>query len=106
MRRASGIVSTTLVMFTIALSALCRDAGAEAPWRFERSYLAGTRDVNGRFMGGTETMRLVAHREMLFAGISYWTDRPDQLTDAPWPGAQTIVTKGPESEWVLDATTC
>lgn len=47
-------------------------APAEEPLaRFERSYVPGTRDANGRFMGGTEAMRLVLHAGMLFAGNGF-----------------------------------
>jgi hypothetical protein len=38
-----------------------RNNGVELGLRFERSYLAGTRDFHGRFMGGTDAMRLVAY---------------------------------------------
>lgn len=64
--------------------------------RFTRSYVPGTRDVNGQFMGGTETMRLVAHHGKLFAGLSYWTD---QRGEDPRPGAQVLVKRGPHSPW-------
>lgn len=63
---------------------------------FERSYVSGNRDGNGRFMGGTETMRLVAHAGMLFAGIGYWTDYPG---NDPRPGAQILVKRGSDIPW-------
>jgi acetyl esterase/lipase len=69
--------------------------------RFSGDYVAGTRDRNGQFMGGTETMRLVAHRDMLFAGISYWTDQPG---DDPRPGAQILRKEGPGEPWQVDAS--
>lgn len=64
--------------------------------RFEFDYSAGSRDAAGRFMGGTETMRLVAHTGRLFAGLSYWTDEPG---DDPRPGAQILVKEGPDDGW-------
>ncbi|MEL7263747.1 MAG: hypothetical protein AAFN70_08910 [Planctomycetota bacterium] len=38
---------------------------------FHESFVAGIRDVNGNFMGGTEMMRLVAHQAKLFAATRY-----------------------------------
>ncbi|AKJ63738.1 carboxylesterase family protein [Kiritimatiella glycovorans] len=66
---------------------------------FERSYAAGTRDARGRFMGGTETMHLVAHDGHLFAGLGYWTDQPGS---DPRPGAQILRKDGPEKPWRLE----
>lgn len=63
---------------------------------FTRDYFPGTRDSNGEFMGGTETMRIVAHNGKLFAGNGFWTDQPG---DDPRPGAQILVKRGPEVPW-------
>ena len=64
--------------------------------RFTRDYVPGTRDANGKFMGGTETLRLVAHDGKLFAGNGFWTDQPG---DDPSPGAQILVKRGPNEPW-------
>ena len=66
---------------------------------FEASYLAGQYDANGEWMGGTELMRLVAHEDALYAGLSYWTDQPG---DDPRSGAQILVKRGPNIEWEVD----
>jgi len=66
---------------------------------FTRDYQAGTRDVHGRFMGGTETMRIAAHGGRLFAALGYWTDQPGS---DPQPGAQIVVKRGPDASWELD----
>jgi len=68
--------------------------------RFTSDYVSGTRDRNGRFMGGTETMRIVAHDGRLFAGIGYWTDQPG---DDPRPGAQILRKDGPDKEWQMES---
>ena len=68
--------------------------------RFTSDYVSGTRDRNGRFMGGTETMRIVAHDGSLFAGIGYWTDQPG---DDPRPGAQILRKDGPDKEWQVES---
>jgi len=76
-------------------------AHASAPLSvaFTRDYQAGTKDARGQFMGGTETMRLAAHDGKLFAALGYWTDQPG---DAPSPGAQILVKRGPDAAWELD----
>ena len=64
--------------------------------RFARDYVAGSRDANGNFLGGTETIHLVAHDGSLFAGNGYWTDQPG---DDPRPGAQILRKDGPDAAW-------
>jgi hypothetical protein len=41
---------------------------------FEGSYQPGSRDVVGRFMGGTEMRVSAAHAGKLYAGNGYWED--------------------------------
>ena len=72
------------------------DESADLGIGFCRDYVAGSLDVNGRFLGGTETMHLVAHKGKLFAGNGYWTDQPG---DDPRPGAQILRKDGPDAEW-------
>ncbi|WP_013630085.1 alpha/beta hydrolase fold domain-containing protein [Rubinisphaera brasiliensis] len=66
---------------------------------FKRDYVAGSIDVNGEFMGGTETMRIVAHDGKLFAGNGYWTDQPG---DDPRPGAQILRKDGSDQPWQVE----
>jgi len=68
---------------------------------FAPSYVAGTRDGAGRFMGGTETRTLVAHDGKLFAGNGYWKDMPGPEGT---PGAQVLVLDGPGTPWRVDAS--
>lgn len=63
-------------------------------WRAE--WLAGSTDARGTFTGGTETMRLVSHEGLLFAGTGYWTDVPGH---DPSPGAQILLKAGPDEPW-------
>ncbi|AQQ09834.1 Carboxylesterase [Sedimentisphaera cyanobacteriorum] len=74
-------------------------AGSQNSVTFEHSYLAGTRDPEGHFLGGTETMHLVAHEGKLFAGLGYWTDQPGS---DPRPGAQILRKDGPDQLWRLE----
>jgi arylformamidase len=74
-------------------------AQSPLPIPFTRDFQAGTKDPRGRFMGGTETMRLAAHDGKLFAALGYWTDQPG---GDPSPGAQILVKRGPDSAWELE----
>jgi hypothetical protein len=50
---------------------------AQAPQHvFEVSFVPGSRDDAGRFMGGTEMRVLAGHAGRLFAGNGYWEDQP------------------------------
>jgi acetyl esterase/lipase len=74
-------------------------ASASLPITFTRDFQAGTKDIRGQFMGGTETMRLAAHDGKLFAALGYWTDQPG---GDPSPGAQILVKRGRDAAWELD----
>ncbi|MEO0448032.1 MAG: hypothetical protein AAF191_18340, partial [Verrucomicrobiota bacterium] len=63
---------------------------------WKQDYIAGTKDLHGAFMGGTETMRILSHEGKLYAGLSYWTDQPG---NDPRPGAQIITKSGPDAPW-------
>ena len=62
--------------------------------QFQVSYVAGSRDSRGQFMGGTELMNIVAHNEKLYAGVGYWKDAAGS---DPRPGAQILVRDGPSA---------
>jgi hypothetical protein len=77
------LIFTLHALFILGSKIWCQDT-----IRFQRDYLAGTYDASGKFMGGTETSWLVAHKNQLFAGIGYWKDAPGA---DPQPGAQILV---------------
>jgi Ca2+-binding EF-hand superfamily protein len=58
---------------------------------FQKDYSPGTKDASGRWSGGTETMRLIAHGGKLFTSLGYWTDVPygKAKGDEPWTAALT-----------------
>jgi hypothetical protein len=66
---------------------------------FEPSYVAGTRDATGRFMGGTELRNLAVHNGKLYAGLGYWEDRPG--FEGP-QGATILVLDGPTAAWRVE----
>jgi hypothetical protein len=73
---------------------------AAAPQRaFEVSFMPGSRDDAGRFMGGTEMRVLAAHGGKLYAGNGYWEDRPGP---EGLQGAEIPVLDGPGARWRVD----
>jgi hypothetical protein len=66
---------------------------------FEASFLPGSRDEAGRFMGGTEVRVLAAHAGRLYAGNGYWQDRPGF---EGLQGAQILALDGPGARWRVD----
>ncbi|HUN48092.1 MAG TPA: hypothetical protein VMU85_16295, partial [Stellaceae bacterium] len=72
---------------------------ARAESGFQPSYVAGTRDAAGRFMGGTELRVLLADRGRLYAGIGYWMDRPG--SEGP-QGAAILVLDAPGAAWRVE----
>lgn len=41
---------------------------------WEKSFSAGDFDTNGNFLGGSEVMQLVNHKNKLYASVGYWQD--------------------------------
>jgi len=82
----------------LALIALLAPS-ARAGSGFEPSYVAGTRDAAGRFMGGTELRVLLADRGRLYAGIGYWMDRPGP--EGP-QGAAILALDAPGVAWQVE----
>jgi hypothetical protein len=66
---------------------------------FSRSYVPGSRDARGNFMGGTEAMWLAGHDGKLFAAIGYASDQPGS---DPRPGAQILCKEAPDAPWQVD----
>lgn len=76
----------------------CLPAGASSPG-FQQVYKAGSRDAEGRFMGGTELFTLASHAGRLWASVGYYWDAPGQ---DPATGAQILVLDRPGSQWRVD----
>ena len=41
---------------------------------WSKSFTAGAYDSNNKFLGGSEVLQLVNHKNMLFASVGYWED--------------------------------
>ena len=92
-----GIAHVVVIVCCAAGSLSGRDARSQDA--FQTSYLAGSRDRAGRFMGGTEIRVLAAHEGRLYAGNGYWEDRPRA---EGWQGAQILALDTPNGKWHVD----
>ena len=72
---------------------------------WESSFNAGNYDYNYNFMGGSEVLQLVNHKNKLFASISYWQDESNiwyggNNSNIGW--AQIISLSSPIEDWSVD----
>jgi len=68
---------------------------------FHKDYFPGQNDINGRYLGSTETMAIVQHKGKLFAGMGNWMDYPITLQSE---GTQVLKKDSYNSPWVVDTT--
>jgi hypothetical protein len=78
--------------------ALASASAAEPGFAFDVSYAAGSRDVSGQVMGGTEIRDLAVQGGKLFAANGYWMDRADPTG----PGPQILVLDVAGKPWRVD----
>ena len=72
---------------------------------WESSFSAGTFDNENNFMGGSEVLQLVSHKNKLFASISYWQDESNiwyggDNSNIGW--SQVISLDSPNEDWSVD----
>lgn len=74
--------------------------------KFTKDYFPGTRDANGQWSGGTETLEFCIHDGKLFASIGYWMDEPylEAKGDEPWTGAQVLVKDSADAPWRVEVS--
>ena len=68
---------------------------------YSKNYFPGTYDINGRYLGSTETMSIVVHKGKLFAGMGNWMDYP--ITPQS-EGTQVLRKDTYNSPWVVDTS--
>lgn len=68
---------------------------------FHKDYFPGQNDINGRYLGSTETMAIVQHKGKLFAGMGNWMDYPITLQHE---GTQVLRKDAFNSPWVVDTS--
>ena len=72
---------------------------------WERSFTAGNYDYDNNFMGGSEVLHLVTHKNKIFASISYWQDESNIWYGGTNPTigwSQIISLDSPNSSWFVD----
>jgi hypothetical protein len=86
-------LAASLELIKNALPAQQSNIPAPLNLQFTQDYVPGTRDVNGKWMGGTEALNMAVHNNRLYAGIGYWQDIPlyEDKPGDPWVGAQILV---------------
>ena len=64
----------------------------------------GSKDNRGKWINGTETMRLLQHQGKLFASTGVWMDQPYHQAkgEQPWTGPQILVKESANSPWRVD----
>jgi len=72
--------------------------------RCVRDCQPGTKDDSGQWISGTETMRFLQHRGMLFVSTGVWMDTPyfEAKGDQPWTGPQVLVKESAAARWRVD----
>tara|TARA_B100000965_G_scaffold226940_1_gene189980 strand:+ start:2604 stop:4103 length:1500 start_codon:yes stop_codon:yes gene_type:complete len=72
---------------------------------WEKSFTAGNFDNDNNFMGGSEVLQLVSHKNKLFASISYWQDESNIWYGGDNPNigwSQIISLNNPNEDWSVD----
>jgi len=72
---------------------------------WESSFIAGDFDNDNNFMGGSEVLQLVSHKNKLFASISYWQDESNIWYGGDNPNigwSQIISLNSPNLDWSVD----
>ena len=72
---------------------------------WQQSFIAGNLDINGLFMGGSEVLHLVPHKNKLFASIGYWEDENNIWyggNDLNLGWAQIICLANEDESWKVD----
>jgi len=62
---------TIIILITLSLVGLNKSLTSQT---WSKSFTAGNSDSNGSFLGGSEVLQLVGHKDELFASVGYWED--------------------------------
>ena len=67
------------------------------------SFVAGSTDRNGRFVGGSQVIHLIPHKGSLYGAIGYWQDKHNAWyggEGSSW--AQVVRLIGADEPWSVD----
>ena len=89
------MIKYTLLIFFVIINAQV----------WEKSFTAGNFDNDNNFMGGSEVLQLVSHKNKLFASISYWQDESNIWYGGDNPNigwSQIISLNNSNEDWSVD----
>ena len=89
------MIKYTLLIFFIILNAQA----------WESSFTAGAVDENNNYMGGSEVLQLVSHKNELFASVGYWQDELNIWyggNNINFGWAQILNLSDPNDDWIVD----
>ncbi len=72
---------------------------------WESSFTTGTFDENNNYMGGSEVLQLVSHKNELFASVGYWQDELNIWyggNNINFGWAQILNLSDPNDDWIVD----
>ena len=72
---------------------------------WSKSFTAGNTDVNGVFLGGSEVLQLIGHKNKLYASTGYWQDQNNIWyggTNSNIGWGQIISLDSPNGQWKED----
>lgn len=72
---------------------------------WEKSFTAGTLDFNNNYMGGSEVLQLISHKNELFASVGYWQDELNIWyggDDINYGWGQILKLSGSAEDWAVD----
>ena len=72
---------------------------------WQQSFVAGNMDLNESFMGGSEVLNLVTHKDKIFASLGYWEDENNIWyggDDLNLGWAQVIRLDNIDGQWEVD----
>jgi hypothetical protein len=92
------------LLFIISITCYCIHLQAQTTvdsMTYSKDYFPGTNDINGKYLGSTETMAIVQHNGKLYAGMGNWMDYPVTLQHE---GTQVLRKDAFNSPWVVDTS--
>lgn len=95
------LYNSILVLLMMAMAVQSKSQTQVDSMTFHKDYFPGQNDINGQYLGSTETMAIVQHKGKLYAGMGNWMDYPVTLQSE---GTQVLRKDSYNSPWVVDTT--
>ena len=91
--------------FLVIISFIALFSGKINAQTWNKSFTAGNYDLKGSFLGGSEVLQLIGHKNMLFATVGYWEDENNIWyggTNSSIGWGQVIRLDSPNGQWQED----